>query len=186
MMIVIDILLVIHVLVSVLIVLVVLMQRPKSEGLGVAFGGGVTDQFLGAQATNVLQKFTRNLGITFFVLTLALSILYSRTMSSGTSKSQISKELSAAPAPKPLAPESGPTTDNSLNLSGTMSPEQAKKLLLEKIDSVVKQSGTAAPSPAPAGNATPAPAASPESDIKGGDMKLQVATPAPDQKKDGQ
>jgi preprotein translocase subunit SecG len=46
------------VLVSVLMVLVILMQRPKSEGLGAAFGGGVTENIFGAQTTNVLVKFT--------------------------------------------------------------------------------------------------------------------------------
>ena len=55
MQIVINILLVIHVLVSLLIVFLVLMQRPKNEGLGAAFGGGVTDNLFGAQTTNVLQ-----------------------------------------------------------------------------------------------------------------------------------
>ena len=59
-------LLALHVLVSLLIVLVVLMQRPKNEGLGAAFGGGMTDNLFGAQTTNVLQKFTRLLGGTFF------------------------------------------------------------------------------------------------------------------------
>ena len=59
MQIVINILLVIHVLVSLLIVFLVLMQRPKNEGLGAAFGGGVTDNLFGAQTTNVLQTITR-------------------------------------------------------------------------------------------------------------------------------
>ena len=45
--IVIKILLVIHVIVSLLIILLVLMQRPKNEGLGAAFGGGTTDQLFG-------------------------------------------------------------------------------------------------------------------------------------------
>ncbi|PYK75656.1 MAG: preprotein translocase subunit SecG, partial [Verrucomicrobia bacterium] len=63
------------VLVSVLMVLVILMQRPKSEGLGAAFGGGVTENIFGAQTTNVLVKFTTWLVGIFFVLTFALSIL---------------------------------------------------------------------------------------------------------------
>src|ERR1700704_2209022 len=72
----INILLVIHVLVSLLIVLLVLMQRPKNEGLGAAFGGGMTENLFGAQTTNVLQTFTRYLGGLFFGLTLLLSYLY--------------------------------------------------------------------------------------------------------------
>jgi len=71
-------LLAIHVLVSLLIVFVVLMQRPKSEGLGAAFGGGMTENLFGAQTTNVLANFTRWLGGIFFFLTLVLSILYAK------------------------------------------------------------------------------------------------------------
>jgi preprotein translocase subunit SecG len=71
----INLLLAFFVLVSVLMVLVILMQRPKSEGLGAAFGGGVTENIFGAQTTNVLVKFTTWLAGFFFVLTFALSIL---------------------------------------------------------------------------------------------------------------
>src|SRR5205823_560492 len=74
----INLLLVVHVIVSLLIVFVVLMQRPKSEGLGAAFGGGMTENLFGAQTTNVLQNFTRWLGGIFFALTLFLSVLYAR------------------------------------------------------------------------------------------------------------
>ncbi|PYI44964.1 MAG: preprotein translocase subunit SecG [Verrucomicrobia bacterium] len=38
----INVFLAIDMLVAVLMTLVILMQRPKSEGLGAAFGGGVT------------------------------------------------------------------------------------------------------------------------------------------------
>ena len=46
------------VFVALLMLLVILMQRPKSEGLGAAFGGGVTENIFGAQTTNVLTKIT--------------------------------------------------------------------------------------------------------------------------------
>ena len=63
-------------LVALLMILVILMQRPKSEGLGAAFGGGVTENIFGAQTTNVLVKFTSYLAAFFFVVTFVLSILY--------------------------------------------------------------------------------------------------------------
>lgn len=63
------------VLVCLLIVLLVLMQRPKQEGLGAAFGAGVTDQIWGSQTTNVLQKGTVILGVLFFVLSITLTVL---------------------------------------------------------------------------------------------------------------
>ncbi|MFT5109795.1 MAG: preprotein translocase subunit SecG [Pseudoalteromonas tetraodonis] len=65
-------------IVSVLIVLIVLMQRPKQEGLGAAFGGGMTDQMFGAQTTNVLQKGTVYLAVMFFVFSLILSVLVAK------------------------------------------------------------------------------------------------------------
>ncbi len=72
----INFLLAIYVLVALLMLLVILMQRPKSEGLGAAFGGGVTENIFGAQTTNVLVKFTGWLAGIFFALTFTLSILY--------------------------------------------------------------------------------------------------------------
>lgn len=84
------ILLTVHVAVSVLIVFAVLMQRPRSEGLGAAFGGGMTDNLFGAQTTHVLAKFTTILGVTFFVLTLGLAMIYSR---GGAGQTQIQREL---------------------------------------------------------------------------------------------
>ena len=100
--IVIDILLAIHVLVSLLIVLLVLMQRPKSEGLGAAFGGGMTDNLFGAQSSNVLQTITRWLGCIFFALSLGLSLLYVKVQP----KTSIQKRLptAAAAAPTPATP----------------------------------------------------------------------------------
>jgi preprotein translocase subunit SecG len=71
----INLLLVIFVIVCLLMTLLILMQRPKQEGLGAAFGGGVTDQVFGARTTNVLQKGTVYLGSLFFILSLALAVL---------------------------------------------------------------------------------------------------------------
>lgn len=71
----INLLLVVFVIVCLLMALLILMQRPKQEGLGAAFGGGVTDQVFGARTTNVLQRGTVYLGSMFFLLSLALAIL---------------------------------------------------------------------------------------------------------------
>ena len=116
--IVINILLVIHVLVSLLIILLVLMQRPKNEGLGAAFGGGATDQLFGAQTTNVLQTITRWLGGMFFALTLLLSILYVRQ---GGGRSPIQEKLSAKtviPEPEPAPATPVPAVGDMPSLEG--------------------------------------------------------------------
>ncbi len=71
----INLLLVVFVIVCLLMSLIILMQRPKQEGLGAAFGGGVTDQVFGARTTNVLQRGTVYLGSMFFILAMTLAIL---------------------------------------------------------------------------------------------------------------
>jgi preprotein translocase subunit SecG len=106
-------LLAIYVLVALIMILVILMQRPKSEGLGAAFGGGVTENIFGAQTTNVLVKFTSWLAGTFFVLTFVLSILYARQ---GAGDSSLRRELmkqqagAAAVSPSPAAPQPSPVS----------------------------------------------------------------------------
>ena len=101
----INFLLALYVLVALLMMLVILMQRPKSEGLGAAFGGGVTENIFGAQTTNVLVKFTGWLTGIFFLLTFGLSILYSHKTSRDTGlrnellKQQTAGHPAASPAP---------------------------------------------------------------------------------------
>ena len=99
----INLLSVFFVLVALLMVLVILMQRPKSEGLGAAFGGAVTENIFGAQTTNVLVKFTTWLAGIFFALTFGLSVLYAHRGTGG--ESAFRKELmkqQAAPATSPV------------------------------------------------------------------------------------
>ena len=106
--------LVLFVLVAALMVLVILMQRPKSEGLGAAFGGGVTENIFGAQTTNVLVKFTTWLAGIFFALTFALSVLYAHQSTASSAfrrelmKNQAAPQTSPAPAGAQSSPGSSP------------------------------------------------------------------------------
>lgn len=70
-------LLVFYVLVCLFMILVVLMQRSKQEGLGAAFGGGFTDSVWGAQTSQVLVKTTVWLAALFFILSISLARLCS-------------------------------------------------------------------------------------------------------------
>ena len=114
----INFLLAIYVLVALLMILVILMQRPKSEGLGAAFGGGVTENIFGAQTTNVLVKFTGWLTGIFFALTFVLSVLYSHKTSRDTGlrrellKQQTGGVPSASPKSASPAPNTSPAPDS--------------------------------------------------------------------------
>ncbi len=69
----IGILTIVLVIVSVLMILVVLMQRGSANGgLGAAMGGGMAESALGAETSTVLSRWTRNIAIVFFVLVFGL------------------------------------------------------------------------------------------------------------------
>ncbi|MEN3370357.1 MAG: preprotein translocase subunit SecG [Verrucomicrobiota bacterium] len=101
----------VFILISLLMMLVILMQRPKSEGLGAAFGGGVTENIFGAQTTNVLTKITGWLAAIFFLLTFVLSILYAHLGNSGSNLSQdVGKNLPPPPITTSPTPSAGPSS----------------------------------------------------------------------------
>jgi preprotein translocase subunit SecG len=134
----ISLLLVFFVLVALVMVLVILMQRPKSEGLGAAFGGAVTENIFGAQTTNVLVKFTTWLAAIFFALTFALSVVYAHRGTGGESafRRELMKQQAApATSPAPAKPQASPVS------SPVSSPNQA--------------SPTSSPAPAAQPTATP-------------------------------
>jgi preprotein translocase subunit SecG len=147
----INFLLAIYVLVALLMMLVILMQRPKSEGLGAAFGGGVTENIFGAQTTNVLVKFTGWLAGIFFALTFALSILYAHKTSGDSSlrreliKQQTTGQASPSPAPAQPSPAGSPAADSGVG---------------------VAPAGSATPVTSSPTNAPVAPAASPAASAK--------------------
>ena len=115
--------LVLFVLVAGIMVLVILMQRPKSEGLGAAFGAGVTENIFGAQTTNVLVKFTTWMAGIFFALTFALSVLYSHhSVASSAFRRELMKNQPAPQtSPAPAGAQSSPGT-TPVPVSPTVSP----------------------------------------------------------------
>ena len=149
----INLFLVFFVLVALLMALVILMQRPKSEGLGAAFGGAVTENIFGAQTTNVLVKFTTWLAGIFFALTLGLSILYAHRSTADSAfrrelmKTQAVPQNSPAPAAAQPSPVSSPATK----------PIQASPGASAAPDSGagVLPAGTTTPAASPAATARP-------------------------------
>lgn len=114
-----PILVTLHVLVCILMVIVVLMQRPRSEGLGSAFGGGITDNVFGSQTTTVLARFTSWMAIGFFAITLLLSIL---TAKASSGKTEIQKKLLSAPVPEAVSEK---TTEAAVAVETTPATESA-------------------------------------------------------------
>lgn len=94
----INLLLALLVIVCFLLIFVVLLQRPKSEGLGAAFGGGITDQYLGARQTDIFVRFTTWMSGLFFLLSALLAYLYAHQ-----NRGQTATERALRNAPAPSA-----------------------------------------------------------------------------------
>jgi preprotein translocase subunit SecG len=135
--------LVLFALVAVLMVFIILMQRPKSEGLGAAFGGGVTDNIFGAQTTNVLVKFTTWLAAIFFVLTFALSVLYAHQ---STASSAFRRELMKTQGAPQTSPAPAASPRSSLSPAASVAPTSGAGVV---------PGSSAAPSNSPAASPTP-------------------------------
>ncbi|MGF1679412.1 MAG: preprotein translocase subunit SecG [Candidatus Methylacidiphilales bacterium] len=124
------------VLCCLLLIGVVLLQRPRSEGLGTAFGGGMTESMFGAGTSDVLTKITIWMAAAFFICTLLLAVLMSHRDQSPPSI--LEQHL------QPVAPLSVPETSTSDSAPAESLPETS-------------QEPSAETSPAP----TPEPAAQP-------------------------
>ncbi|MFY9922986.1 MAG: preprotein translocase subunit SecG [Opitutaceae bacterium] len=111
------------ILTSIVLILLVLAQKAKSDGgMGAAMGGGVAEATFGADTGNVLSKATINASILFFVLSFLLYLgrIYEgkHSASSGGSLPTFSAPASAtapktqtgAPAPAKAGPTPAPST----------------------------------------------------------------------------
>jgi len=92
---------VVEVLCCLLLIGLVLLQKSKSEGLGLAFGAGAGESLFGARAGNVLSKATVVLGIIFMANTLLLGVLFAQ-------KDKTLMEQAPAPAAQPATMQTQP------------------------------------------------------------------------------
>ncbi len=95
------------ILTSLFLVMVVLMQRAKTDGgMGAAMGGGITESTFGAETSNVLSKATINAAILFFVVSFVLYLCHiyriKHHVEADTKLPTIAAP--ATPAPQPATP----------------------------------------------------------------------------------
>ena len=96
-------------LVCILVVLVILMQRPSANaGMGAALGGGAAETVFGGESANVLSKMTTTLTVILFVLSFGLYLGFvAREKPSVKALDAAATAAPAAPAaaaPAPAAP----------------------------------------------------------------------------------
>ena len=137
---------VVEVLVCILLAMVVMLQKPKEGGLGGAFGGGMLEASLGADADNVLIRTTAILGAIFLLNTLVLARLTSTVHSRSLMAREAEPAAETAPA-LPAAPELPAV------------PEAAPEVPAAPAAAPAPAAPAAAPAPAAPAAPAPAPAA---------------------------
>src|SRR5690242_7483860 len=100
---------VIHILVSLGLILVVLLQTGKGAEMGAVFGGSSSTIFGSSGAGNFLTRLTTGMAIVFMITSLTLGYFSGRRSSSSVFDTR-SESVPAAPRPLPVpaAPQAAP------------------------------------------------------------------------------
>lgn len=154
---------IVEIVTAFLLVLLVLLQRSKDEGLGMAFGNAMGESLFGAQAGNILTKATVVLGVIFLLNTVLMDRAISSGGRRGSGSLLDSVPESAAPAASPvetapLMPADSAAIPNSEPAAAPLTlPAPAVSI---PVETPVAPAPPAASTPAPA-PAAPAPAPAP-------------------------
>ncbi len=134
-------------LVSILVVLVILMQRPSANaGMGSALGGGAAETVFGGESANVLSKMTTALTVILFILSFGLYL--------GFVAADTKKKESKALDPKATAPVTAPAAP-----TATLPAAPKASVATPAAPAAAKPQSTPAPAATtPAKPAAPAPA----------------------------
>ena len=120
---------VIEVLCCFLLIGLVLLQRSKNEGLGLAFGAGAGESLFGARAGNVLSKATVVLGIVFMASTLVLGVLFAQK------DKTLMDEVGSGSAAQPAAVQAQPMEGLDLGMPA-VEPDPAEEIPEEPVETM--------------------------------------------------
>jgi preprotein translocase subunit SecG len=155
-------LIVLHVIVCTFLVLVVLLQAGKGGGNGIGFGGGGSQTVFGSSgAGNFLTRMTAICAAVFFMNSLALAYVSSRSDSSRLQKlaAQKAEQKSKEDAAKAKVISDVEKARESLKKNDGDKPAETPGTAPAPAGEAAKPSGTSAP--APASGAAPAAPAKP-------------------------
>ncbi len=107
--------------VCILVVLIILMQRPSANaGMGAALGGGAAESVFGGESANVLSRMTSTLTVILFILSFGLYLGF--VAREKKAPSALDAASTAAPAAAPAAPAPAPATATPAPAAATPAP----------------------------------------------------------------
>lgn len=155
----ISVLLIVEVLSAFLLIVVILAQKSKDQGLGMAFGSGMGESLFGSRAGNVLTRMTITLAVVFMLTTMVLGILFARGgRGTGSVMDGVAGEMPVAPA-APAAPAGGPGAAPAPMLPETVPASVPAAPMALQMDASGELQPVEAAAPAAAAEAPAAPAA---------------------------
>ena len=127
-----SVLLVIHVLAAVGIIVLVLMQQGRGADMGAAFGGGSQTLFGSRGSANFLSRVTGLLAAVFFVTSLTLAYMYSKSSQPQSVTDQVVEQHvhSETPCPgknqddMPQVPGADETQESASDVPAVPEPEK--------------------------------------------------------------
>ncbi len=126
-------LIVIEVVVCLLLIGVILLQKSRDSGLGMAFGAGMGESLFGAQAGNVLTRITIILGAIFLVNTTLLAIIQPAQESS-----LVDRMLPGGATAPEQAPMTAQPQDAGVDETGPLMPYDFPDDLIDAVESEVR------------------------------------------------
>jgi preprotein translocase subunit SecG len=104
---------IVHVIVSMALIGIVLLQHGKGADMGAAFGGSSQTLFGSGGATTFLSKLTAGAAVIFMVTSLSLGILGQNGSDTSSVIDQVAPPSAVAPmaAPAPITPAAPPTEE---------------------------------------------------------------------------
>jgi preprotein translocase subunit SecG len=100
-----------HVIVSIALIIIVLLQMGKGAEVGASFGAGASQTILGASGgANFMSKVTAGAAVIFMLTSLSLAYFYGTPGADSIMPSQVAAPAQPAPTPAlPATPAETPT-----------------------------------------------------------------------------
>lgn len=151
----------VEVLLALVLILLVLLQRSKDDGVGMAFGGAMGESLFGAQAATVLTKGTIWIAALFMLNTVVLDRLASHGPRSSSSDLRRKLETPAMTVETPveIQPDAGTVPEQpAMERPAVEQPIPLQPAPTEPVQPSAAPAEGAAPAVVPAPAAVPAPA----------------------------